>query len=131
MSTDDDSSTPNTTLPAETVTASDSPKKGSPFDGDVLSGIVTTKDEQIAELQEKLTEQSDSKSEITFWLSTLCVVLADCLIFPGQSALMKIFLIVFEILVGIHFARKMGLEAVVVLLDTLRRFVIEHIKKED
>jgi hypothetical protein len=125
MSTGDGSQEPNvqsapTTLPIQLPPV---------VEAEFVHPIVTQKDEQIAELQERLAEKTDKHNETKFWLTAVIVILGDCLLLPDQPFLMQTALIILEFLAGVHFAKKLGLEKVVVLLDSLHKRWIELFKK--
>jgi len=93
-----------------------------------IANEVTTKDEQIAELQDKLADMADGRCEDRFWLGAIIVALLDCLILPSQPFLVMAVILFLEISAGVHFAKKMGLEKIVVLLDRAKELFSDHFR---
>ena len=99
--------------------------------GDGLSAHATTKDDQIAELQEKLTEQVDARSEDRFWFAVVVVILLDFLLFPGAPWLLTAITLFLQLAAGVYFARKMGHEQVAVIIDAAGQLFSRIMRKED
>ncbi len=90
---------------------------------------VAPKDRQIAELQSKLAHSEDRRGEEHYWSILIIVLLLDFLILPGQSWLLHALTILLEASAAIYFAKKMGLEHVAVMMDGIREFISDCLRK--
>lgn len=94
------------------------------------TGVATSKDVQIAELQEKLADALDKRCEERYWWIAVVVFLGDFLVFSGKPSLLIVIALIFELMAGVYWAKKMGLEDVVVIMDRLLQFATEQLSRK-
>ncbi|MDH4983954.1 hypothetical protein [Hyphomicrobium sp. D-2] len=94
------------------------PDKQRPEFGVILPDEPDPRDEQIAELQERLTNERDARNEDRFIFIAIVVILFNVVFFSVMPTFGgPIALLVLELLVLIPLAKRMGMEEVVQILS--------------
>ena len=91
---------------------------------------VTKQDEQISELQERLTEERDARKEDRFVFIVLIVLLLDVVFFTVMPTFGgPLALIILELLILIPLAKRMGMEEVAQILSRVLHRVADKADK--
>lgn len=91
---------------------------------------VTKQDEQISELQERLTEERDARKEDRFVFTVLIVLLLDVVFFTVMPTFGgPLALIILELLILIPLAKRMGMEEVAQILSRVLHRVADKADK--
>ena len=85
---------------------------------DIVSSEVTKKDQQLSELQERLTSEQDARKEDRFVFIVLIVMLLDVVFFTIMPTFGgPIALLILQLLVLIPLANRMGMQEISQLLS--------------
>lgn len=98
---------------------------------EALETDVTKRDEQIEELQERLTQEQDARREERFVFIVLFILLLDVVFFSIMPTFGGPFaIVVLELLVLIPLARRMGMEEIAGIINRVIDGVASRSGKE-
>lgn len=96
------------------------------------SGHISAKDQQIAELEEQLTEERDARKEERFLSFLICVILFDVVFFSAMDNFIgPLAILLLQLIVLAVMARRLGIQEVASLMDRVAGRLASSITGKD